>query len=42
MQLELYPVGSGEPLRVCEEGSGMWPVPLRFKVGSETFLDTSQ
>lgn len=41
-ELELYPGGSGEPLKVCEEGSGMWTFPVGFKVGFETFLDTSQ
>lgn len=41
-KLELYPGGSGEPLKVFEQGNGLWTFPLGFKVGFETFLDTSQ
>lgn len=39
-ELELPPVGSGEPLKVSEQGSGMCTFPLGFKVGVETFLES--
>lgn len=41
-ELEFDPAGSREPWKVSEQRSGMWKFPLGFKVGLETFLDTSQ
>lgn len=42
VELELPPVGSGEPLKVLKQGSGMCTLLLGFKASLESFLASRQ